>query len=88
MSWNIHFMPDECDSISVNINGESWTTWNASEGDTRKDLPGKWANNNKIKVYAAVHPEGKNGSMDVCWDGEVRQEFRFDADEDHDVEKP
>ncbi len=86
--WNIEFIPDEVNSVSVNINNEGWTTWQSSQGHVRWYLPDKWANLNKIHVYAAANPRGKNAHIRVFWDDTERQNMEFDNDEDHDVDRP
>jgi hypothetical protein len=86
--WNIEFIPDEVDSVSVNINNEGWTTWQSSQGRVRWFIPDKWANLNQIHVYAAAHPRGKNAHIRVFWDDTERQNMEFDNDEDHDVNRP
>jgi hypothetical protein len=86
--WNIEFIPDEVSSVSVNINNEGWTTWQSSQGHVRWYLPDKWANLNKIHVYAAANPRGKNAHIRVFWDDTERQNMEFDNDEDHDVDRP
>jgi hypothetical protein len=86
--WNIEFIPDEVDSVSVNINNEGWTTWYASQGHVRWYIADKWANLNQIHVYAAANPRGKNAHIRVFWDDTERQNMEFDNDEDHDVSRP
>lgn len=86
--WNIEFIPDEVESVSVNINNEAWTTWHSSQGHVRWYLPPQWANLHQIHVYAAAHPEGKNAHIRVFWDDTERQNMEFDNDEDHDVSRP
>ena len=86
--WNIEFIPDEVNSVSVNINNETWATWKSSQGRVRWYLPNKWANLNKIHVYAAANPRGKNAHIRVFWDDTERQNMEFDNDEDHDVDRP
>ncbi|HYX29038.1 MAG TPA: hypothetical protein VE863_10765 [Pyrinomonadaceae bacterium] len=86
--WNVEFIPDEVNSVSVNINNEAWTTWQSSQGRVRWYLPDKWANLNKIHVYAAANPRGKNAHIRVFWDDTERQNMEFDNDEDHDVGRP
>jgi hypothetical protein len=86
--WNIEFIPNEVESVSVNINNEGWTTWKSSQGRVRWYLPDKWANLNKIHVYAAANPRGKNAHIRVFWDDTERQNMEFDNDEDHDVDRP
>jgi len=88
MPWYVRFTPNECDRITVYINNEYWTTWSASAGVVRRVLPEKWRNSSTIKVWCAVAPEGRNGSVDVMWDDAVQQEFRFDDDEEHEVDRP
>lgn len=86
--WNIEFIPDEVNSVSVNINNEACATWQSSQGRVRWYLPDKWANLNKIHVYAAANPRGKNAHIRVFWDDTERQNMEFDNDEDHDVDRP
>jgi hypothetical protein len=86
--WNIEFIPDEVDSVSVNINNEAWTTWQSSQGRVRWYISDKWANLNEIHVYAAAHPRGRNAHIRVFWDDTERQNMEFDNDEDHDVSRP
>lgn len=86
--WNIEFIPDEVESVSVNINNEAWTTWRSSQGRVRWYLPDKWANLSQIHVYAAANPRGKNAHIRVFWDDTERQNMEFDNDEDHDVSRP
>ena len=33
MTWSVHFIPNECDSIAVSVNNEYWTTWDRTAGD-------------------------------------------------------
>jgi hypothetical protein len=86
--WNIEFIPDEVESVSVNINNEAWTTWHSSQGRVRWYIPDRWANLNQIHVYAAANPRGKNAHIRVFWDDTERQNMEFDNDEDHDVSRP
>ena len=86
--WNIEFIPDEVDSVTVNINNEAWTTWQSSQGRVRWYIPDRWANLNQIHVYAAANPRGKNAHIRVFWDDTERQNMEFDNDEDHDVSRP
>lgn len=86
--WNIEFIPDEAESVSVNINNEAWITWHSSQGHVRWYIPDRWANLNQIHVYAAAHPEGRNAHIRVFWDDTERQNMEFDNDEDHDVSRP
>lgn len=86
--WSIRFIPNEADSVGVNINNEGWVTWHKSNGEVNWWIPDKWQSHNKIHVYAAASPRGKNASIQVLWDNQNRQTMDFDQDEDHDVERP
>jgi len=83
--WSIRFIPNEASSVSVNINNESFMTWNSAEGDSSYVLPAKWLTLQKIHVYAAASPKDKNATIQVIWNGKVCKEMKFDNDEDHDV---
>lgn len=87
MSWYVEFIPNEVDSVSVNIDNAYWTTWKSSEGRVKKKLDPQWAENEQIHIYAAAHPRGKNASLLVYWDNSIRKVMDFDNDEDHDVSK-
>jgi hypothetical protein len=86
MAWAVRFIPNECDSIAVSINNQYWMTWQSAQGDVTIPLAAQWINEQKIHIYGAVNPRGKNGSMKVLWDGNDRQDMDFDNDEDHDVD--
>lgn len=85
MAWAIEFIPNEVDAVTVDVNNEHWITWHSSDGHVTWPLAPKWRDLNKIHVYGAAVPRGKNASMKVRWDGRDRQDMDFDDDEDHDV---
>src|SRR6266700_34796 len=85
MAWFVHFIPNECDSISVLVNNEYWTRWFKTAGDTTIPLPPRFQGMGGLKVGATVSPEGKNGSIEVKWDGRVIKRYDFDNYEDHDL---
>lgn len=84
--WKTHFIPNETDHIDVTIDGKFWHTWRSADGDvTLNHAVSPY--NQKIH-YLAVGQEGKNASLEVLWDGDVRQRMDFDgADgENHDID--
>ena len=85
MTWFVHFIPNECDSISVLINNAFWRTWFRTAGEVTWALPQRYQGVGQLKVSASVSPEGKNGSMEVKWDDRVIQRYDFDDFEPHDV---
>ena len=88
MAWNIHVRVDECESMSILLNNEDWKSWYRTDGDVTWPVPPRFADLAKIKVGATVHPEGKNGKLEVKWDGRLVQTFDFDNYEDHECNKP
>jgi hypothetical protein len=85
MAWYVHFIPNECDSISVLVNNEYWTKWFRTSGDQKYPLPPRWRDLPRLKIGATVSPEGKNGTIEAMWDGRVVKRYDFDNYEDHDV---
>jgi hypothetical protein len=85
--WYVHFIPNETDHIDVTIDGTFWHTWKSSDGDVTLPLTDH-KEDKKIHILA-IGQEGKNASLEVKWDGQVRQVMDFDgADgENHDVER-
>ena len=87
MGWSVRFIPNKCQSISVSINSQFWMTWHIHYGNIRVSLPSQWVDFSPIKVYAIVHPEGKNGRMEVYWNNVLKQKFELNGDEEHVIEK-
>jgi hypothetical protein len=84
MTWYVEFIPNESSSVTVLINNQPWITWQSSEGNVTKKL--SFATEDpQIHIYAATYPRGKNASLLVLWNTDVRQVMDFDVDEDHDV---
>jgi hypothetical protein len=85
--WYIHFIPNETDHIDVTIDGEFFHKWRSSDGDATVGLTNH-KEDQKIHILA-VGQEGKNASLEVKWDGQVKKRMDFDgADgENHDVER-
>ena len=84
--WYIHFIPNQSDHVDVTIDGNFWHKWKSADGDVTLPLTFNQYNQ-KIHVLA-VGQEGKNASIQVKWDNDVKQKMDFDgADgENHDVE--
>ena len=87
MAWIIRFIPEEVESMTINIDGKHAMDWSSSEGDIRKTVPSPWTNLSKLKGHADGHPNGKNAIMKIFWDHDEKKEMRFDDGEDFDVEK-
>lgn len=85
MAWYVRFIPNECDRISVMVNNEAWTSWHRTEGNKRVILPDRFRNLGSVKIGATVAPEGKNGTIEVDWDGRMIKRYDFDNYEDHTV---
>jgi hypothetical protein len=86
--WSVNFIPNEADSVTVNINNQGWVVWRRSEGPRNYLIPDAYQGLRRIHVYAAASPRGKNASLQVLWNGVNRQTMDFDNDEDHDVDAP
>lgn len=85
--WYVRFIPNETDHVDVTIDGRFWYRWVSSQGDVTVPLSFN-QHNQKIHVLA-VGQEGKNATIEVRWDGDVKKKMDFDgADgENHDVER-
>src|SRR3712207_5311507 len=86
MAWYVEFIPNECNTIAVMLNNEYWTTWDRTDGKVRWILPERFRNLSRIKIAATVSPEGKNGTIEVDWDGRVVKRYDFDDSEDHELD--
>ena len=86
MTWFVHFIPNETDHIDVTIDGQFWHTWRSSDGDVILPLDAH-KEDKKIHILA-VGQEGKNASLEVKWNSDVKKKMDFDgADgENHDVD--
>jgi hypothetical protein len=84
MGWQVRFIPDEVDHMTVSCNGQHALDWSSAEGDATKNIPAQWANLPHVHFVGEGSPNGRNAHMKILWDGQERHNMEFDNGEDWD----
>lgn len=84
MSWQVEFVPDEVESMSIACNGVHVLDWSSAEGDTVKPIPAQFSSLPHVHFVAEGHPNGRNAHCRILWDGREMRNMEFDNGEDWD----
>lgn len=82
MGWQVKFIPNEVNSMSILCDGVHALDWNSGEGNVVKDVPEQWRNLPHVHFRADGSPNGRNASCRILWDGHERRKMDFDNGED------
>lgn len=84
MAWQIRFIPDEVEGITVLCNGAHALDWSSAEGEVTKAVPAQWATLPHVNFRADGSPNGDNAHIQIFWNDQFRHNMEFDNGEDWD----
>lgn len=84
---HIHFIPNLTNHIDITIDGIFWHTCHYKGGNVT--IPLSFNQYNKKIHVLAVGQEERDATIEVLWDGDIRQVMNFDGQdgENKDVER-
>lgn len=98
MPWTCEFVPDDCNGISVILEGGFWNrhagaptgyivTWNKSEGTQVVTLPEPLTEVTRFQVSASAQPYKTHAVMIFRYNGVEKERMEFDKEENHEIKR-